>query len=60
MTEFTTADGETPETAIDRIETARHPRPQDRRCTPAVRCYDARFIPFGQLDALAVAPQLLR
>lgn len=47
-----------PSTAIDRIEAAEHPRPQDRRLHSRGSVYDARFVPSGQLDTLTVATHL--
>lgn len=53
-----TADGLTPPAAIDRIEAAVHPRAQDRRLHSRGAVYDARFVPFGQIDNLTVATHL--
>jgi catalase len=53
-----TADGFTPEDAIDRIETAMHPRAQDRRLHSRGAVYDARFVPSGRIDNLTIATHL--
>jgi len=53
-----TADDLNPSTAIDRIEVAEHPRPQDRRLHSRGSVYDARFVPSGELDTFTVATHL--
>jgi catalase len=52
------ADGLTPRAAIDRIEAAIPPRPQDRRLHARGAVYDARFVPSGQIDNLTIATHL--
>jgi catalase len=52
------ADGLTPRAAIDRIEAAIPPRPQDRRLHARGAIYDARFVPSGQIDNLTIATHL--
>ena len=52
------ADGLTPPAAIDRIEAAIPPRPQDRRLHARGAVYDARFVPSGQIDNLTIATHL--
>jgi catalase len=52
------AGGVTPVAAIDRIEAAIPPRPQDRRLHARGTVYDARFVPFGRIDNLTVATHL--
>lgn len=59
MTDFATAGGMTPATAIDRVEAARHPRRQDRRLHARGAVYDARFVPSDCVNDLVAAPQLL-
>lgn len=58
MTELAKAGGMTPAAAIDRVETSRHPRRQDRRLHARGAVYDARFVPSGCVNLVA-APQLL-
>ena len=58
MTNRPAADGLTPEAAIDRIEAAIPPRPQDRRLHARGAVYDARFVPSGQIDNLTIATHL--
>ena len=48
----------TPPAAIDRIEAAIPPRPQDRRLHARGAVYDARFVPSGQIDNLTIATHL--
>ena len=63
MTESTTnagvtKDGMTAEQAIDRIEAAGHPRPQDRRLHARGSSFDARFVPSAQIKPLTTATHL--
>lgn len=53
MTNRAAADGLTPGAAIDRIELAIPPRPQDRRLHARGAVYDARFVP---LDRSTTSP----
>jgi catalase len=53
-----TADGLTPQAAIDRIEAAMHPRAQDRRLHSRGAVYDARFVPSRQIENLTIATHL--
>ncbi|HEY4019205.1 MAG TPA: catalase [Pseudonocardiaceae bacterium] len=53
-----TKDGMTAEQAIDRIEAAGHPRPQDRRLHARGSSFEARFIPSAQIKPLTVATHL--
>jgi len=58
MTNRAAADGLTPGAAIDRIEAAIPPRPQDRRLHARGAVYDARFVPSGEIDNLTIATHL--
>jgi catalase len=58
MTNHAAADGLTPQAAIDRIEAAIPPRPEDRRLHARGAVYDARFVPSGQIDNLTIATHL--
>ncbi|HJP73129.1 MAG TPA: catalase [Pseudonocardiaceae bacterium] len=58
MSTGATKDGMTAEQAIDRIEAAGHPRPQDRRLHARGSSFDARFIPSAQITARTVATHL--
>jgi catalase len=53
-----TKDGMTAEAAIDRIEAAGHPRPQDRRLHARGSTFEARFIPSAQIKPLTTATHL--
>jgi catalase len=44
--------------AIDRIEAATHPRPQDRRLHARGGIYTGKFIPSGHLSGMTIAPHL--
>ena len=58
MTNRAATDGLTPGAAIDRIELAIPPRPEDRRLHARGAVYDARFVPSGQIDNLTIATHL--
>jgi catalase len=53
-----TKDGMTAEQAVDRIEAAGHPRPQDRRLHARGSSFEARFVPSAQIKPLTVATHL--
>lgn len=53
-----TKDGMTAEAAVDRIEAAGHPRPQDRRLHARGSSFDARFVPSAQINGRTVATHL--
>jgi catalase len=53
-----TKDGMTAEQAIDRIEAAGHPRPQDRRLHAHGSTFEARFVPSAQIKPLTTATHL--
>ncbi|SEP53117.1 catalase [Amycolatopsis saalfeldensis] len=54
----TTPDGMTAEQAINRIEAAGHPRPQDRRLHARGAVYEAKFVPSGRIAHLTSAAHL--
>lgn len=58
MPSNTKADGLTAEAAVDRIEAAVHPRPQDRRLHSRGAIYDAKFVPSGKIDSRTIATHL--
>jgi catalase len=53
-----TKDGMTAEAAVDRIEAAGRPRPQDRRLHARGSSFDARFVPSAQINGRTVATHL--
>ena len=55
---MTAQDGMTAAQAIDRIEAAGHPRPQDRRLHARGAVYEGRFIPSGRIADLTTATHL--
>ncbi len=54
----TTPDGMTAVQAIDRIEAAGHPRPQDRRLHAHGAVYEGKFVPSGRIAQLTSAAHL--
>lgn len=55
---MTTPDGMTAAQAVDRIEAAGHPRPQDRRLHARGAVYEGVFRPSGQIGHLTTAAHL--